>query len=70
LYNSANVASATWQVVNLMGERVAELSFGGSGNQCWNTNGAAPSIYVVLIKLTYLDGTASNVTQKVVVIAP
>jgi hypothetical protein len=46
------------------------LSFGGSGNQCWNTNGAASGIYVVLIKLTYLDGTAANVTQKVVVIAP
>jgi hypothetical protein len=70
LYNAGNVASADWQVVNLMGERVTELSFGGSGSQCWNTTGTAPGIYIVLVKVTYLDGTTSNLTQKVVVVAP
>jgi hypothetical protein len=69
LYNVTGVASANWQVVNLMGERAANLIF-GLGSECWNTQGVAPGIYIVMIKLTYMDGTKANVTQKVVVIAP
>jgi hypothetical protein len=67
LYNITGMASASWQVVNLMGERVANLTF-GSGAECWNTQGVAPSIYIVLMKLTFSDGRMTNVTQKIVVI--
>ena len=69
LYNSGDVVSSSWQVIDLIGERVASLSFGG-GNQCWNTTGVAPGIYVVQLEITYSDGTTANITQKVVVISP
>ena len=70
LYNSGNVVSASWQVMDLIGERVASLSFGGLGNQCWSTTGVAPGIYIVEVSLTYEDGTHAQLTQKVVVADP
>jgi hypothetical protein len=70
LYNSGNEVATTWQVIDLMGEKVAQLTFGGSGSQCWNTTGAAPGIYIIQVSITYDDGTTGNMTQKVVVTAP
>ena len=70
LYNFGDVTSSTWQVINLMGEKVSEISFGGSSNECWNTQGVAPGLYIVEIAFTYTDGTKGNLTQKIVVSAP
>jgi hypothetical protein len=56
--------------MDLIGERVASLSFGGAGNPCWNTEGSAPGIYIIQVALTYNDGTTGTLSQKIVVISP
>jgi hypothetical protein len=67
LTNPGSVDSATWQVFNLMGERIADISFGGEGAECWNTTGTAPGLYLVEIDVVYGDGTKATIRQKVVI---
>jgi hypothetical protein len=62
------VASSNWQVFNMMGERIANLAFGGSGSQCWTTTGTAPGVYLVDVDLVYTDGTKANLRRKIVVV--
>jgi hypothetical protein len=70
LYNANGVASADWKVINMMGEQVANLSFTGSGSQCWNTTGTAPGVYLIEVDVIYNDGTKASIRRKVVVIKP
>jgi hypothetical protein len=67
LYNSGDIVSAGWQVYNVMGERIADESFSGSGNPCWDSTQTAPGIYIVEIKLNYPDGTMAVVRRKIII---
>jgi hypothetical protein len=55
-----------WDVYDWVGVSIASLNFGG-GNACWNVQGVPPGIYIVRIKMTYLDGSSSTTWQKIVV---
>jgi hypothetical protein len=67
LYPDNPLSASHWSVFNFVGESVATLDFGVSAQDCWDTTGVAPGLYLVRIKATYLDDTVSISWHKVVV---
>jgi len=66
LYAPKTVQSAHWQVFNLVGDRIANLSF-GPGNECWNTAKTAPGLYFIKLDIAYSDGTTGGELRKVII---
>lgn len=59
--------SCAWDVFNVMGQRVASLSFAQMQGNCWDTTGVPPGVYFVEIKITYQDGTTAQIVKKAVI---
>ena len=66
LFPDKPALSSQWDVYDWVGVSIASLNFGTS-NACWNVTGIPPGIYIVRIKMIYLDGSASTTWQKIVV---
>jgi hypothetical protein len=60
-------ASGSFQVYNVAGERVAEDSFGSSGDSL-RTASLAPGIYLARIVVSYQDGSSRTVLQKIIIV--
>jgi hypothetical protein len=67
LYPEKPLVSSAWDVYNLVGQSIARVDFGAEGRSCWNTAGIPPGIYIVKLKLNYMDGTTGTTWQKVLV---
>jgi hypothetical protein len=67
LYFDKPPASCTWTVFNVLGQKVATLSYAQLQGNCWNTNGVPPGVYFIEIKITYQDGTTSQIMKKAVI---
>ena len=67
LYPEKPLASSHWEIFNLMGESIAKLSFDTGYSDCWPTQGVAPGIYLVRMKLTYADGHTETVSKRIVI---
>jgi hypothetical protein len=67
LYFDKPPASCTWEIFNVLGQKVATLSYAQLQGNCWNTNGVPPGVYFVEIKITYEDGTTSQIMKKAVI---
>jgi hypothetical protein len=66
LYSAKELIASTWTVYNLMGERVASLSFTTQPAECWPTRGMARGLYYVKLVMTFDDGSTATQWQKVV----
>ncbi len=68
LYFDKPPASSSWQIFNLAGQKVSQLSFQGTADHTWDTSGTSPGIYLIQLDVTYADGTTALVWRKVVII--
>jgi len=67
LLTGTTVQSAGLKIYNLMGEKIADVSFQGPGSHCWNTQGTAPGLYIVDVTLTYADGSTAYTRKKILI---
>lgn len=67
LFPDRPIEASQWDIFNLLGESVASLSFSSPLSNSWNTQGVAPGLYAVRLKLSYSDGTSAIVWKKIVV---
>jgi hypothetical protein len=67
LYPDAPIVSSHWDIFNFVGESVASLDFGATAQDCWDTAGVAPGLYLVRLKIVYADGSTQTSWHKVVV---
>jgi len=67
LYFDKPPVSCTWDVFNVMGQKVSTLSYSQLQGNCWNTTGVPPGVYFAEIKITYQDGTTAQVMKKAVI---
>jgi hypothetical protein len=66
LYSKDSPAEAHWDIYNTGLQRVAHLSFNGSGMQCWDTKTNAPGLYYVNVEWVLPDAKVKRMKQKVV----
>lgn len=64
LYFDKPAISSSWDVFNMAGERVSQLTFTGDNGNCWDTRGAPPGVYLMRIRVNYADGTSAQVMKK------
>jgi hypothetical protein len=67
MYFDSAPRTTEWLVLNTRGERVASLQFSSEVQQCWATQGVAPGIYFVRVKVNGLDGRQSTLVQKLAI---
>ena len=67
LYPDAPISASRWEVYNVLGVSMADLSFDAPNGNCWDTSGFAPGLYFVRLRLTYSDGRETQAWKKIVV---
>jgi len=67
LYPDAPISGSKWGIYTVMGTSVGNWSFSDSLNNCWDTTGFAPGLYIVKLTLTYIDGHETTAWKKVIV---
>jgi hypothetical protein len=67
LFPDKPITGSQWDVFNLLGESIASLTFSSPTGNSWNTQGVAPGVYSLRLKLNYSDGTEGTVWKKIVV---
>lgn len=68
LYLPQPALSSSWEVYNLVGQRVASFDADNAAQACWDTTAVAPGFYLVHGSIQYADGSSGSLTQKVVVL--
>jgi hypothetical protein len=67
LFPDKPITGSQWDIFNLLGESVTSLSFSSPAGNSWNTQGVAPGVYAIRLKLSYSDGTETTIWKKIVV---
>jgi hypothetical protein len=67
LYPDQAIRGSHWEIYNILGVSLQNLTFNNPTGNCWKTRGFAPGMYFVRLTLTYEDGRETKVWKKVVV---
>jgi hypothetical protein len=68
LWHDGPPAASVVKLYNLLGQKVAEASFGGEYRNCLNTGGLAPGVYFAVIETIHPGGGITTVRQKVALV--
>ncbi|HTC19412.1 MAG TPA: hypothetical protein VK859_01095, partial [bacterium] len=67
LFPDKPITNSKWDIYNLVGERIAGLSF-GNGNACWNHAGTASGLYLIRVRTWYEDGGTADKIFKAIIL--
>lgn len=67
MYPDNPIAGSQWDIFTFTGESLASLTFLNGLKNCWDTTGVSPGVYLIRLKVNYLDGSNSTVWKKIIV---
>ena len=67
LFLNKPVSESTWDVYTIAGERVTRLTF-GTEKACWDHPGIASGLYLIRVRVHYLDGNKADSTFKAIIL--